>query len=166
MIDGLMIGGGDDEEHAVEIGGSELALMPLQLAVSGHFRYFGEGDGSNDGHCSSSAKETLDFWGSDGARSNNEAAATSELEEDGKHFHRMHDPTFSASHIAATPSFLPESGVGGELQSPAAKCSLTSNGEERDILSIQTIEYEIVLNLFNSAKFSSEPLQSFGVLYK
>jgi hypothetical protein len=81
-IDFGHIGGSDDDEVAVEIGGLKIALDPLELALGGESANFRPGLGRNDAELHAGLEQAADFLERDRSRTDEEAGAAFEIEED------------------------------------------------------------------------------------
>jgi hypothetical protein len=76
------VGGGDDEEIAVEIGKFEAAVGPFELAIFGELLDFGMGLGGDYAEVEAGGEEAADFLERDVACSDEKAVAVGEFQED------------------------------------------------------------------------------------
>ena len=76
------IGGGDDDEVAVEIGGLKFTLNPLELALGGELANFRTGLGRDDAQLDAGFEQAADLFERDSSRADQQAGAVVEFEED------------------------------------------------------------------------------------
>ena len=86
-VDLGIVGGGDDDEVAVEVGGFEGALNPFELAFVGELADFLARMGRDDAEMHAGLEQAADFVEGNSARADQEAAAAIEFEEDGQQVH-------------------------------------------------------------------------------
>ena len=93
-IDFGHVGSGDDDEVAVEIGGSELALDPFELAFGGELADFRAGLGRNDAELHAGLEQAADLFERNRSRAHQQGGAASSFRKIGSKFIKSGSSSF------------------------------------------------------------------------